>query len=140
MPTLVLQCGHVNRLKNMALAEYRRGHGTLILGNLIGSELQGTYVPRSLEQEKKRRAKAGFDPTLGGNPICHESETRVTLANYSSLAVVDVSRLARLPMLVCSRRIRRSALNGMPLTTQPINRIPRLCKSSEAWWMLRIPL
>ncbi len=30
MLTLVLQCEHVNSLENMATAEYRRGHGTLI--------------------------------------------------------------------------------------------------------------
>ncbi len=36
MLTLVLQCGHVNCRENMATTEYRRGHGTLTLGKLIG--------------------------------------------------------------------------------------------------------
>ena len=36
MLTLVLQREHVNSLENMATAEYRRGHGTLIWRKLIG--------------------------------------------------------------------------------------------------------
>ena len=36
MFTLVLQREHVNSLENMATAEYRRGHGTLIWRKLIG--------------------------------------------------------------------------------------------------------
>ena len=38
MLTLVLRRGHVNSRENMATAEYRRGHGTLILRKLSGPE------------------------------------------------------------------------------------------------------
>ena len=38
MLTLVLQREHVNSLENMATAEYRRGHGTLIMRKPSGPE------------------------------------------------------------------------------------------------------
>ena len=40
MLTLVLRRGHVNSRENMATAEYRRGHGTLILRKRIGPEAE----------------------------------------------------------------------------------------------------
>ncbi len=53
MLTLVLQSEHVNSLENMATAEYRRRHGTLIWRKLSGPAVQ-TRVTFSMENQRAR--------------------------------------------------------------------------------------